>query len=489
MADSVPGQYFHTGLFSTSACLNERMYRSVLFNRCLSNNDVQNLIQFGIDPADEWGVQTNTIDTTTLNGGFETAGSGGADVFANWGEYSAGTGTVSRDTVDFSPNLGSTASAKQSGTDGTAVTAIYPISGLVVGKRYRLTFDAKCSSATTETWTDPNNVTYFTFNVTTSWATYSGEFVSRVNTTGIKLDFSGPNTLWADNCIVLRIGAIVDLDLAIGNGSTFPDRSTNYLDGTNSSAGVSIQHLLPSNLVSTRNLTLTNIQSASDTDFLTIDANGVVHKRTGGFSGYSGYSGLSGRSGYSGFSGLSGYSGVSGTSGQSGRSGYSGYSGFSGTSGLSGASGQSGQSGRSGYSGFSGLSGISGYSGYSGRSGAQGPQGPQGPQSSPSDYRLKENITQIAQDESWGIVKNLQTYHFNFKGSQERIAGFIAHEVQEAGLRQAVIGDKDAMDVEGNPIYQHLMTQQMVPTLWTAMRDVIRRVEALENEIKILKGN
>jgi hypothetical protein len=45
------------------------------------------------------------------------------------------------------------------------------------------------------------------------------------------------------------------------------------------------------------------------------------------------------------------------------------------------------------------------------------------------------------------------------------------------------------MDVEGNPIYQHLMTQQMVPTLWTAMRDVIRRVEALENEIKILKGN
>ena len=91
-------------------------------------------------------------------------------------------------------------------------------------------------------------------------------------------------------------------------------------------------------------------------------------------------------------------------------------------------------------------------------------------------------------DDSWGIVKNLQTYHYNFIGSQERISGFIAHEVQEAGLRQAVIGEKDAVDTDGNPIYQGFKPWELIPTLWTTVRDCMFRIEALESQVKSLMG-
>jgi hypothetical protein len=91
-------------------------------------------------------------------------------------------------------------------------------------------------------------------------------------------------------------------------------------------------------------------------------------------------------------------------------------------------------------------------------------------------------------DDSWGIVKNLQTYHYNFIGSQERISGFIAHEVQEAGLRQAVIGEKDAVDTDGKPMYQGFKPWELIPTLWTTVRDCMFRIEALESQVKSLMG-
>lgn len=56
-------------------------------------------------------------------------------------------------------------------------------------------------------------------------------------------------------------------------------------------------------------------------------------------------------------------------------------------------------------------------------------------------------------------------------------------------MRQAVIGEKDAVDTDGKPIYQLLMPQQLVATMWTALRDVIQRVETLEDDVKKLKGS
>ncbi len=226
-------QYFGVGA-STTNPYRDAIYRAVLFNRALSAADVVDLIETGVSPADQWGTQTQLANTTTNNGGFETAGAGGADVVANWQEYTAGTASIIRDTTDYSPDLGSTASAKMTGTDGTAVSSLYNtgISQFVAGKRYRIRAAHKRSSAATISWkTAAGNVALTSFSVTTAWANYSGEFVMPTNEF-VKIDTSGTSSLWIDNVIYERIGAIVDLDFTKGIGSVAYDRSTNNLDGT-----------------------------------------------------------------------------------------------------------------------------------------------------------------------------------------------------------------------------------------------------------------
>jgi len=222
------------GYFTGSQNFTQPIYRSVLFNRALSAADVTDLIETGVSPADQWGTQTQLANTTTNNGGFETAGAGGADVFANWGEYTAGTASIIRDTTDYSPDLGSTASAKMTGTDGTAVSSLYNngVTQFSAGKRYRIRAAHKRTVASSISWrTVSTNIAVATFNITTAWANYSGEFVMPT-TEFLKIDTSGASTLWVDNVICERIGAIVDLDFTKGLGSVAYDRSTNNLDGT-----------------------------------------------------------------------------------------------------------------------------------------------------------------------------------------------------------------------------------------------------------------
>lgn len=232
--NTIVSDFLIVGAQSSVNVFGSSIYRSVLFNRALSAADVVDLIELGVDPADQWGTQTQIVNTTTLNGGFETAGAGGADVFANWVEYTTGTATITRDTVDYSPDLGSTASAKYVGTDGTAVFSLYNSSAgnLLAGKRYRISSAHKRSANANIAWrTTDGNVALVTFAVTTSWANYVGEFVMPTNDS-VKIDGSGANSLWIDNVILERIGAIVDLDFTAGIGYQALDRSTNKLDGT-----------------------------------------------------------------------------------------------------------------------------------------------------------------------------------------------------------------------------------------------------------------
>jgi hypothetical protein len=220
------------GALDSGFLFTSRIYRSVVFNRALSATDVTELITTGVNPADQWGTQTQIWNTTTLNGGFETAGGGGADVFANWVEFTSGTAVLSRDTVDYSPDLGSTASAKALGTDGTAVWSLYNTPTLVANKRYRISAAHKRSANANVVWkTVSTNVILTTFAVTTSWVNYSGEFVMPTNEL-LKIDGGGNNTMWIDNVILERIGAIVDLDFTVGTGYQATDRSTNNLHGT-----------------------------------------------------------------------------------------------------------------------------------------------------------------------------------------------------------------------------------------------------------------
>lgn len=95
-----------------------------------------------------------------------------------------------------------------------------------------------------------------------------------------------------------------------------------------------------------------------------------------------------------------------------------------------------------------------------------------------SDYRLKENIEPIT--DAVDRVKLLEPKRFNFTASPDEIVdGFIAHEVQEV-IPNAAFGEKDAVDENGEPIYQGIDHSKLVPVLTAALQEAIARIEILE---------
>jgi hypothetical protein len=95
-----------------------------------------------------------------------------------------------------------------------------------------------------------------------------------------------------------------------------------------------------------------------------------------------------------------------------------------------------------------------------------------------SDYRLKEDLQQIVSP--LDKLNNLNPVNFKWIGSNERTDGFIAHEVQSV-VPNAVCGDKDAVDADGNPIYQQVDQSKLIPILVGAIQELSRKVAELES--------
>ena len=105
---------------------------------------------------------------------------------------------------------------------------------------------------------------------------------------------------------------------------------------------------------------------------------------------------------------------------------------------------------------------------------------------SSSDYRLKENITEITD----GItrVKQLNPSRFNFIADPNTtVDGFIAHEVQPIVL-EAVSGEKDAVNEDGSINPQGLDLSKLVPLLTAALQESIAKIENLETRIAQLES-
>lgn len=127
-----------------------------------------------------------------------------------------------------------------------------------------------------------------------------------------------------------------------------------------------------------------------------------------------------------------------------------------------------------------------------------------------SDYRLKENVVNIAD----GIdrLKQLNPTRFNFKVEPEvTVDGFLAHEVQDI-VPEAITGTKDGMkdeeyevspavyDDEGElvsekvmgtrsvPDYQGIDQSKLVPLLTAALQEAVAKIEALEARVATLEG-
>jgi len=104
--------------------------------------------------------------------------------------------------------------------------------------------------------------------------------------------------------------------------------------------------------------------------------------------------------------------------------------------------------------------------------------------STSSDYRLKENITEITDGIS--RVKQLNPSRFNFISDPDKIVdGFIAHEVSDV-VPEAITGEKDAVNEDGSINPQGIDQSKLVPLLTAALQEAIELIESQQSQIDTL---
>ena len=96
-----------------------------------------------------------------------------------------------------------------------------------------------------------------------------------------------------------------------------------------------------------------------------------------------------------------------------------------------------------------------------------------------SDYRLKENVVT-----SWDAttrLKQLKPSRFNFIADADTtVDGFLAHEVSSI-VPEAISGEKDAVDADGNAVMQGIDQSKLVPLLVKTIQELEARITTLEN--------
>jgi hypothetical protein len=102
-----------------------------------------------------------------------------------------------------------------------------------------------------------------------------------------------------------------------------------------------------------------------------------------------------------------------------------------------------------------------------------------------SDYRLKENIAPMTG--ALEKVAELKPVTYTWKTDGSKGQGFIAHELQ-AVVPDCVTGEKDAVDAEGNPVYQGIDTSFLVATLTAAIQELKAQNDSLTARIAKLEG-
>lgn len=103
-----------------------------------------------------------------------------------------------------------------------------------------------------------------------------------------------------------------------------------------------------------------------------------------------------------------------------------------------------------------------------------------------SDYRLKENVVNLSG--AIDRVKLLKPSRFNFIADPDTtVDGFVAHEVSDI-VPEAVHGEKDAVDADGNPEYQGIDQSKLVPLLTAALKEALTKIDSLETRITALEG-
>ena len=80
-------------------------------------------------------------------------------------------------------------------------------------------------------------------------------------------------------------------------------------------------------------------------------------------------------------------------------------------------------------------------------------------------------------------VNQLRPSRFNFIADADTtVDGFLAHEVQDI-VPEAITGTRDAVDEDGNAIYQGIDQSKLVPLLVGAIKELKAEIEQLRTQI------
>jgi len=102
-----------------------------------------------------------------------------------------------------------------------------------------------------------------------------------------------------------------------------------------------------------------------------------------------------------------------------------------------------------------------------------------------SDYRLKNTVIPMTGALAKVALLKPCTYKWKVDGSDGQ--GFIAHELQEV-VQGCVTGEKDAVDAEGNPVYQGIDTSFLVATLTAAIQEQQALIQDLTTRLAALEA-
>ena len=198
-----------------------------------------------------------------------------------------------------------------------------------------------------------------------------------------------------------------------------------------------------------------------------------------------------------------------GATGVQGFTGSTGIQGFNGATGIQGNPGQRVPTGPTGVQGFTGATGIQGFTGATGIQGNPGNRGPTGPTgiqgltgatgsvsndvngnlsvngsvtatsfNAGSDYRIKENVTQL--DISSFNTDSLNPVTYLNKNIEKQDIGFIAHEVQKI-YPFLVNGEKDGKEI------QSLNYIGLIGILTKEIQELKKEIKLIKNELVNLK--
>jgi len=222
----------------TASFFDGNVFRARLWNKTLSQAEVTASYENATVPfSDQYGSQTSLVDPAAsvfTSGTYHWAPSG-SNTVANVSNTLA---------ITYTGGSPSATGAKTYLRDADSLT-----SNLTVGKKYRLTTDAKYAggSSGVRLLVNDGASSIYSSALTTSLVNYTIEFTAQSAAGGyFQLDSMGAsNVVTIDNWYVREIGCVADYDLAFANPSPSPngqslmvrDRAS-AADGTSSTAGV-----------------------------------------------------------------------------------------------------------------------------------------------------------------------------------------------------------------------------------------------------------